>query len=191
MKQCLQLKRLLIIFFVIFIVALVAIICTFSTQFNKLKKQSKKYKLFNQQQIYNNLNEIKQLRLNNYKLQNDANKKPVVINRGIPINMNTHGDTFYTQLGVIYQEGSDPNKKILPLHGKQTYCGSQQWYYYTFTDQYNAIRLPVIHKGKSCQDNYGCQEIYDGDKVKIIGYDTEFRVKLYNKNCPKYIPYVY
>ena len=37
-------------------------------------------------------------------------------------------------------------------------------------------------------DQYGCQELYDGNTVDINGYDSKFKVTMYKLDAPKYIP---
>ena len=83
------------------------------------------------------------------------------------------------------------SKKILPLFGKPTYPGSRQWLYYTGTDSYASVKLPVINENRSCQDDHGCKEIYDGSSVEISGYGGSFKANIYNLDKPRYLPYVF
>ncbi len=108
----------------------------------------------------------------------------------VPINIPTRGDsTGYQQIGVLIEESDqDANKKILPLYGEQTYRGSRNWHYYTSTDGFHTMKLPVLHKNRNCQDSNGCEEIYDNDKIKIIGYEKLYKVTLYGTDSPRYIP---
>jgi hypothetical protein len=111
---------------------------------------------------------------------------------GVAINIPTRGhSTGYQQVGALIQEdGSGNNQKILPLYGEQTYPGSRQWKYYTGSDGYQSIKLPVINNGKDCQDTYGCQEIYDGNVVNINGHDSGFKANIYKLDAPRYLPHV-
>ena len=113
-------------------------------------------------------------------------------NIGIPINIKTRGEApNYQQVGVLIQSGvTGDNKKMLPIYGKPTYAGSQHWNYYTSTDSYHSVKVGVTNKNKSCTHEYGCQEIYDGDLVNIEGYDSQFKVSIYELDKPRYIPYV-
>ena len=117
---------------------------------------------------------------------------PYRINRiGVPINIPTRGvSSGYQQVGALIQEGDDSNKKILPLFGMPTYPGSRQWLYYTGNDSYASVKLPVEHSGRSCQDDHGCSEIYDGDEITVSGYNSKFKVNLYNLDKPRYLPNV-
>ena len=119
----------------------------------------------------------------------DINKQTSL---GIPINVETRGRAVnYQQVGVLIQNGvSGDNKKILPLYGKPTYSGSQNWNYYTSSDSYHSMKVAVTNNNKSCTQEYGCSEIYDGDLVNIEGYDSQFKASIYKLDKPKYIPYV-
>ena len=117
---------------------------------------------------------------------------PYSLNRsGVPINIKTRGDIpNYQQVGVLYQEGDDNNKKIFPLYGKPTYPGSNRWLYYTGNDNFSAVKLPIDNKGRSCQDDQGCDELRDGDDIDVVGYNNKFKATIYNLDKPRYIPYV-
>ncbi len=111
---------------------------------------------------------------------------------GIPINIPTRGQTGpFQQVGTLTKkrEGQDP--MILPLYGKPTYPGSNNWLYYTSTDSFNTVKISLLHKNKDCQKEYGCQEIYNGDTVTVPSYDGEFTTNIYELDKPRYIPYVY
>ena len=111
---------------------------------------------------------------------------------GVPINIPTRGySEGYQQVGALIQEGTDDSKKILPLYGMPTYPGSRQWLYYTGSDNYSAVKLPIENHGKDCQGDYGCSEIYDGDNIKVTGYSSDFKVNLYKLDKPRYLPFIY
>lgn len=84
---------------------------------------------------------------------------------------------------------SDNNKKILPLFGQETYQGSNKWNYYTMNDSGFGVKLPISYKNRDCQDEYGCQEIYDGDTVKISGLNGVYKAQIYKLDGPRYIPF--
>ncbi len=103
-------------------------------------------------------------------------------------NIATRGVTNFRQIGVL----SAGNNVVLPLYGKQTHRGSYKWYYYT-----NAIRghkylnLPIKNKNIDCMDDYGCDELYDGDTVDIPVYNNlTFTVHVYDYlSRPHYNPH--
>tara|TARA_B110000914_G_C15428158_1_gene430019 strand:- start:590 stop:1099 length:510 start_codon:yes stop_codon:yes gene_type:complete len=111
---------------------------------------------------------------------------------GVPINVPTRGIApEYERIGSLHEVGA-PNEKravILPLFGRQTYSGSHKWKYYTMTDQYNMIKLPVQNIRKNnCMQDMGCEELYSDDKIFLDAYSGEFTVQLYIPQYPKYIP---
>ena len=143
-----------------------------------------------------NRNKQNQNRNNN---QNISLNKPISINinknkdeqepplKNIPINIPTRGETNYVQIGIL---SNSDNDKILPLYGKQIYQRSQQWNYYTTTDNYNLIKIPLSYEGKDCMKETGCKELNDGDNILIEEYGEIFKVKIYESSKYRYIPYV-
>jgi len=108
----------------------------------------------------------------------------------IPINVQTNigaVDTNYRQLGLL--KPVNGSKNILPLMGRPLLVNRDTWQYYTMSDQNNSIKLPIIKKGKSCTNEYGCDSLYTGDVVLVEGYDQRFRVTLYDSDTVRYIPY--
>lgn len=118
---------------------------------------------------------------------------------GIPINQPSRGPTgAYQQVGFLSQtttsgdaNGKNNENLILPLMGRPIYFGSRNWSYYTFSEKYQTVKLPLTHKGRKCDSDIGCDELYEGDKVKVPPYHGEFTVHLYDYDKPSYIPYVY
>ena len=105
---------------------------------------------------------------------------------GIPINSPTRGySTDYQQIGIL--TGGD---QILPLFGKTTWNGSNKWMYYTSTDKFHMIKLPVHVNSKDCTQEYGCNEIYDGDMVNVPAYNKDYKASVYQLDSPRYIPYI-
>ena len=110
---------------------------------------------------------------------------------GIPINVHTRGEpTGYQQVGVLMDNASGDNGKLLPLYGQETYPGSKQWNYYTSSDGFQSVKLGVVQGSKNCQEHYGCKEIYDGDSVNVNGYNTQFKANVYKLQVPRYIPHI-
>lgn len=90
----------------------------------------------------------------------------------------------YQQMGVIV--GADG--KPLPLYGRRTAPRSDRFNYYTRTDQYNPVALPVNFKRKDCQDNLGCDEVMTGDSVSLQPTGETAKVMLYGFDGPRYMP---
>lgn len=115
----------------------------------------------------------------------DETSKPPL--KKLPINISTRGETEYVQIGILSNSNND---KVLPLFGKQTYQRSQQWNYYTTTDSYNLVKIPLSYEGKDCMKEVGCRELNNGDNIYIDEYGETFKIKIYESNKYRYIPYV-
>lgn len=113
---------------------------------------------------------------------------PKRISPGIPINISTRGEEqIYRQIGILH---NNDNSKILPLFGKATWRGSSKFLYYTQTDRFVSVNLPVYKNNKNCSLEYGCDELYDKDLVTVPQLNEEFIVTIYPVNSPRYIPYI-
>jgi hypothetical protein len=109
----------------------------------------------------------------------------------VPVNVHTRGWDSYRQVGVLHEiDACGNNPRILPLYGRQTYPSSSKWNFYTTTDGYHLLKLPVFYKNKDCTDQYGCDEIFSGDELYVKEYQSTFQARLYNDNQIRYIPYV-
>ena len=105
----------------------------------------------------------------------------------VPINVRTSSiDTNYRQIGILK---SANGTKILPLIGRPLQPNRNTWNYYT-NDEKNNIKLPIIYKKKSCTSEYGCNELYNKDKVFVKGYDKNFIVEIYDNDTIRYLPFV-
>jgi hypothetical protein len=118
---------------------------------------------------------------------------------GIPVNIPTRGMTGgFQQIGILSQTGIESEESpiksttptILGLFGRPTYNGSHKWSYYTTSDKYQSMKIPLSVNGKKCDADYGCDEIYDGDTINLPEYNATFKVTLYDYDKPRYIPYV-
>ena len=109
--------------------------------------------------------------------------------KGLPINIQTRGaNVDYRQLGILTRMNGE--EMILPLMGKPLYSNRSKWQYYTMTDNNNVVKLPISSNGRSCTDEYGCDELSNGDTVYVEGYNDLFRVTVYDNNVMQYIPYL-
>lgn len=110
--------------------------------------------------------------------------------RGIPINTPTQSvDSAYRQVGILTRLNGD-GENILPLMGRPLFTNRDKWNFYTMTDKNNMIKLPITHKGRSCTNEYGCDNMYNGDTVYVEGYNDAFNVTMYDNNTMRYIPYL-
>jgi hypothetical protein len=56
-------------------------------------------------------------------------------------------------------------------------------------DSNNSVRLPISVNGKSGNDEYGVDEIYNGDTVYVEGYNDIFKATIYKNNNFNYVPF--
>ena len=93
-----------------------------------------------------------------------------------PFNIPTQGiPESYQSMGLI-KTGTG---QMLPLYGRRSISSRDRYNYYTRTDTYNPIPIPITIKGRDCQDQVGCPELYDGDSVRIAPTKEEGEVTIY------------
>jgi hypothetical protein len=103
-------------------------------------------------------------------------KLPQVPTRGIP--------ESYQSMGIVKLEDG----AVLPLYGRRTASRSDRFQYYTRTDSYNPVQLPIQHKRRDCQDDVGCEELSDGDSIQVAATDQRGTVTIYRFSGPTYVP---
>ena len=109
--------------------------------------------------------------------------------RGVPINISTRAvDTTYRQVGLLTRVNG--RETILPLMGRPLFTNRDKWQFYTLSDKNNSIKLPVSNNGRSCTNEYGCDNLYNGDTIYVEGYNDAFKVTMYDNNVMKYIPFI-
>lgn len=111
----------------------------------------------------------------------------------VPINVSTNigaVDTTYRQVGILTPLGKGQGEKILPLMGRPLFVNREKWQYYTMSEQFHSMKLPIIYKGKSATNEYGVDKLYQGDKIYVEGYDMPFRITLYDNDVIKYLPFL-
>ena len=90
----------------------------------------------------------------------------------------------YQQMGIL--DGGEG--KLLPLYGRRVAPRSDYFNYYTRTDTYNPVAVPVRFKKRDCQDSIGCHEVFTGDEVDISLTGQRGKVTLYGLDGPRYEP---
>lgn len=109
--------------------------------------------------------------------------------RVVPINIKTQGfDTSYRQVGILTRENGE--ETILPLMGRPLFANRNKWQYYTMSDKNNSVKLPVSRNGRSGTQEYGVDEVFNGDTVYVEGYNDSFKVTVYDSYQPQYIPFI-
>ena len=61
--------------------------------------------------------------------------------------------------------------------------------YYTQTNKFVSVHLPVFSNKRDCSAEYGCDELSDKDIVTVPQFNDSFTT-LYNFDKPRYIPYI-
>ncbi len=102
----------------------------------------------------------------------------------LPFNQPTQGlPESFQSVGLIRVED-----KMLPLYGRRTAGSSDRWNYYTRTDTYNPIPLPIQIQKRDCMDDVGCPEVSSGERVHVRGLQKEGQTEIYRFDGPKYLP---
>ena len=101
---------------------------------------------------------------------------PVYATRGLP--------EAYQSMGIVTTSSGE----LLPLYGRRVASRSDRFNYYTRTDTNNPIPLPIKYNRRDCQDDVGCDELFDGDRVDIVPTKQNGSVTIYRFNGPTYIP---
>jgi hypothetical protein len=93
-----------------------------------------------------------------------------------PFNIPTQGlPEAYQSMGIV----KTGDGKLLPLYGRRSISSRDRYNYYTRTDTYNPVQIPIKIKGRDCQDGVGCPELYDGDNVKLSATGETGEVTIY------------
>ena len=122
---------------------------------------------------------------------------PVIDNKkeDIPVypkKLPQYQNTEYQQIGILTANESDKEPIVLPLFAKKVRNNRERWQYYTATDKNNMMRLPITHQNMKCDEDIGCKEIYDGDKLSIEIYQGRvFTATIYKTEAPQYFADVY
>ena len=92
----------------------------------------------------------------------------------------------YQQVGIL-TSNDEKEPIILPLLSKRANNHRDRWNYYTKTDKNTMLRLPISYNNMKCDDDIGCNEIYDGNTLNIEMYKGKtFTATIYKKLTPSY-----
>ena len=93
-----------------------------------------------------------------------------------PFNIPTQGvPESYQSMGIV----KTADGKLLPLYGRRCISSRERYNYYTRTDSYNPLPIPVLMQGRDCQDQVGCPELFNGDQVRLSTLDQMGEVTIY------------
>jgi hypothetical protein len=102
----------------------------------------------------------------------------------MPINIPTQGlPESFQSIGII-----KAGEQILPLYGRRTAGSNNRWNYYTRTDTFNPVPIPLRYQRRNCMDDVGCQEMMSGENIHVDALNKEGQVEIYRFDGPKYIP---
>ena len=105
-----------------------------------------------------------------------------------PVTINTQRmEIDYKQIGILTRVNN--KETILPLYGRMVNTSRVKWQYNTMNDSNNQVRLPINVNGKSGSDEYGVDELSNGDTIYVQGYNDIFKVTIYENNRFTYIPF--
>jgi hypothetical protein len=128
-----------------------------------------------------------------YLVSDATHVQQSAIKSAIPINVSTNigaVDTNYRQMGIITPLNGASKDNILPLMGRPLFTNRDKWQYYTISNQHNNVKLPISFKGRSALNDYGVDQIFNGDTIYVEGYNEPFRVTVYENDTIKYLPFI-
>lgn len=104
-----------------------------------------------------------------------------------PKKLPTYNNTSYQQIGILTSDETDKEPIVLPLFSRKVNHHKERWNYYTATDKNNMMRLPIKIENTNCEDDIGCREIYNNDKLTIEIYKGRtFTATIYKVDSPQY-----
>ena len=108
----------------------------------------------------------------------DVNVRP-------PIRRYNRGGGPIQQIGILTGEGgssssASPDRTILPLFGRELDVRRSRWNYYTRTDGFNPVQVPVRVGNRMCDDDTnGCNEVFNDDSVHVPALGRSFKASVY------------
>ena len=137
-----------------------------------------------------------------FDLDDESDDEPENIRVGVVnnrINVRTRGQPpEFTQIGILTLDDNNDDdvvdnenidamlvsdRSVLPLWGRPTYRGSQNWNYFTIDS--NGVRIPI----KNCFRPRGCREFENGQRIHIGTLRADYIVTLYHLNYLRYLPW--
>lgn len=116
-----------------------------------------------------------------------------MVSNVVPINVPTNigaVSATYRQMGILTPAQGSSADKILPLMGRPLFVNRDKWNYYTISNQHNNVKLPIIFKKKNGLNDYGVDQIYNGDMVYVEGYQHSFKATIYENDTIRYLPFL-
>lgn len=101
-------------------------------------------------------------------------------------NIGSAHNAKFRQVGLLSNDAGAP----VPLMGKPLFTNRDKWQYYSMSDQFNSMKIPLTVNGKNGMSEYGCDKVYDGDNVYLKGIKEVYVVTLYENDHLQYLPSV-
>lgn len=118
---------------------------------------------------------------------NQQNQSQQIIPPVYPNKLPSYNNTEYQQIGILTSDETDKEPIVLPLFSRKIGNRSNRYNYYTATDKNNMMRLPINIENNNCEDDIGCREIYNDDKINIDIYKGRiFTATIYKIDAPRY-----
>jgi hypothetical protein len=114
-------------------------------------------------------------------MQQAEDRQPPIYPVKGPTYPTSRDPSTFQQVGVLVADSEvDKKPTILPLFGKKLATHRDRWEYYTASDEYHMWRVPVSVQKRMCDEEVGCEEIYNGDEVVVPDYGNRgFRARIY------------
>jgi hypothetical protein len=93
----------------------------------------------------------------------------------------------FQQVGVLVAKGDmGEQPTLLALFGRKM-SHRDRWEYYIASDKFHMSRLPIMFKNRMCDEDVGCEEIYQGDEVTVPDYGNQtFTARIYKYEAPSW-----
>ena len=91
----------------------------------------------------------------------------------------------FTQIGLLTRS-SGHDETMIPLMGRKMPNGSSKWQYYAMSDTGHSLKIPLSKNGRSCMNEYGIDEVFNGDTLYAEGYKDAFQATIYENQGYQY-----
>lgn len=109
----------------------------------------------------------------------------------VPVNVPTSSvDVSFRQMGILTPLNGNSENNIMQLMGRPLFTNRNKWQYYAISNQFNGVKLPLLVKQRNGLDEYGVDEVYNGDTVLVEGTDQPYKVTIYEGATIQYLPFV-
>ena len=128
---------------------------------------------------------LKEMRSTPHASIHEMPEEPPVYPKNMPKYPLRHQPSQFQQVGVLVSQDSNEDKPVLlGLFGKKM-DNRDRWEYYVASDKFHMYKLPTQYKNRMCDEDVGCEEIYNGDDVVVPDYANKvFKARIYKYDTP-------